>query len=355
MVHAQSRLSPALAEADPRSGRQLSARSSVFGRRTAVRRGGAQPGGALLQQQHRPLRPPGSRLQLQGRGHGRVLQGGHGPGRGARRAQGDQSLPWQTDTSNGDWFFNEHYKYKTSGEIIALLADIVSKNGNMLLNVVLRADGALPPESDTAADRPLGLDGRQRRGDPRHASMDPFRRRPNRDRRGHVQGKRRLHCARYPIHDQGKGALCDHARRALRRRRDRVPEEGRARGSGPRGRRRAAGPVPYGSGRTTRRLRSTSPASAHAPCQRVQDSPCLIPIDPTEKVRPCPVARRVSPPSPSRSPPSAVSSPTSSPHRPTRRARRNIPNGPARASSSSAPAISPSTAARSRSGRTSRS
>jgi len=63
--------------------------------------------------------------------------------------KGINPLPWQTDTSNGDWFYNEHYKYKTSGEIIALLADIVSKNGNMLLNVVLRADGSLPPESDT--------------------------------------------------------------------------------------------------------------------------------------------------------------------------------------------------------------
>jgi alpha-L-fucosidase len=61
---------------------------------------------------------------------------------------GINPLPWQTDTSNGDWFYSEHDRYKTTGEVVAMLADIVSKNGNLLLNVVLRADGSLPPESD---------------------------------------------------------------------------------------------------------------------------------------------------------------------------------------------------------------
>jgi alpha-L-fucosidase len=62
--------------------------------------------------------------------------------------KGINPLPWQTDTSNGDWFFNDHDRYKATGEVVAMLADIVSKNGNLLLNVVLRADGSLPPESD---------------------------------------------------------------------------------------------------------------------------------------------------------------------------------------------------------------
>jgi alpha-L-fucosidase len=57
-------------------------------------------------------------------------------------------LPWQTDTSNGDWFFNENDSYKNADEVITMLADIVSKNGNLLLNVVLHADGSLPPESE---------------------------------------------------------------------------------------------------------------------------------------------------------------------------------------------------------------
>ena len=61
---------------------------------------------------------------------------------------GINPLPWQTDTSNGDWFYTDGYKYKTASDVLSMLADIVSKNGNMLLNVVLYADGSLPPESE---------------------------------------------------------------------------------------------------------------------------------------------------------------------------------------------------------------
>ena len=57
--------------------------------------------------------------------------------------------PWQTDTSNGDWFFKEDDQYKTGADVIRLLADIVSKNGNLLLNVALHADGSLAPQSQT--------------------------------------------------------------------------------------------------------------------------------------------------------------------------------------------------------------
>ena len=56
-------------------------------------------------------------------------------------------LPWQTDTSNGDWFYRANGRYKTTSQLIHSLADVVSKNGNMLLNVVQTADGSLPPES----------------------------------------------------------------------------------------------------------------------------------------------------------------------------------------------------------------
>lgn len=62
---------------------------------------------------------------------------------------GINPLPWQTDTSNGDWFYTGDVGgYKATDEVITMLVDIVSKNGNMLLNVVLRPDGSLPPPSE---------------------------------------------------------------------------------------------------------------------------------------------------------------------------------------------------------------
>jgi alpha-L-fucosidase len=60
--------------------------------------------------------------------------------------------PWQTDTSNGDWFYRLNDHYKSSAQVVGMLADIVSKNGNLLLNVVLKADGTLPPESKKLLD-----------------------------------------------------------------------------------------------------------------------------------------------------------------------------------------------------------
>ncbi len=67
---------------------------------------------------------------------------------------------WQTDTSIGDWFYNKNWKAKDTGRmyrsaewVVRTLVDIVSKNGNMLLNVVQRPDGSLDPEvEDLLAD-----------------------------------------------------------------------------------------------------------------------------------------------------------------------------------------------------------
>jgi len=54
--------------------------------------------------------------------------------------------PWQTDTSIGDWYYRTGQKYKSATEVIQMLVDIVSKNGNLLLNVVQTPEGDLEPD-----------------------------------------------------------------------------------------------------------------------------------------------------------------------------------------------------------------
>lgn len=51
--------------------------------------------------------------------------------------------PWQTDTSIGDWYYRTGQKYKSADEVVQLLMDIVSKNGNLLINVVQTPEGDL--------------------------------------------------------------------------------------------------------------------------------------------------------------------------------------------------------------------
>jgi alpha-L-fucosidase len=54
--------------------------------------------------------------------------------------------PWQTDTSIGDWFYDRNWKFRPVSWVIHMLVDNVSKNGNLLLNIVQRPDGSLDPE-----------------------------------------------------------------------------------------------------------------------------------------------------------------------------------------------------------------
>jgi alpha-L-fucosidase len=61
---------------------------------------------------------------------------------------GIRPYPWQTDTSIGDWYYNKNWKYRGADWVIRMLVDIVSKNGNLLINVVQRPDGSLDPEPE---------------------------------------------------------------------------------------------------------------------------------------------------------------------------------------------------------------
>lgn len=55
--------------------------------------------------------------------------------------------PWQTDTCIGEWHYKrslfEQHRYKSAKTVIQTLVDIVSKNGNLLLNVPVRGDGTI--------------------------------------------------------------------------------------------------------------------------------------------------------------------------------------------------------------------
>lgn len=58
-----------------------------------------------------------------------------------------EPLPWQTDTCLGDWHYDSRllreHKYKSATTVIHTLIDIVSKNGNLLLNVPVNRDGQI--------------------------------------------------------------------------------------------------------------------------------------------------------------------------------------------------------------------
>ena len=60
--------------------------------------------------------------------------------------------PWQSCNCIGGWHYNtsiyEHNAYKSASDVVKLLVDIVSKNGNLLLSVPLRADGTFDEKEE---------------------------------------------------------------------------------------------------------------------------------------------------------------------------------------------------------------
>jgi alpha-L-fucosidase len=51
--------------------------------------------------------------------------------------------PWQTDTCVGHWHYDKEAEYKTPKIVVDMLVDIVSRNGNLLLNFPLPSSGML--------------------------------------------------------------------------------------------------------------------------------------------------------------------------------------------------------------------
>lgn len=60
--------------------------------------------------------------------------------------------PWQTCSCLGGWHYDtrlaENGWYKSASDVVKLLVDVVSKNGNLLLSVPLRADGTFDEKEE---------------------------------------------------------------------------------------------------------------------------------------------------------------------------------------------------------------
>jgi alpha-L-fucosidase len=67
--------------------------------------------------------------------------------------------PWQTDTCIGSWHYErsvyERRRYRSAESVVRMLADIVSKNGNLMLSVPLRRDGQ-PDELEIEIVKQIG-------------------------------------------------------------------------------------------------------------------------------------------------------------------------------------------------------
>lgn len=63
-----------------------------------------------------------------------------------------ETYPWQTDTCLGNWHYDralyERDGYKSAATVIHTLCDVVSKNGNLLLNVPMRGDGTIDEKEE---------------------------------------------------------------------------------------------------------------------------------------------------------------------------------------------------------------
>ena len=64
--------------------------------------------------------------------------------------------PWQTDTCIGNWHYDrrlyENGGYKSAKQVVQRLADVVSKNGNLLLNIPVRGDGTIDDKEERIVD-----------------------------------------------------------------------------------------------------------------------------------------------------------------------------------------------------------
>ena len=126
--------------------------------------------------------------------------------------------PWQTDTCIGDWHYKLGEHYKSPKKVIDMLVDIVSKNGNLLLNIPLPASGMPDPEELRILAAITEWTIPERRSHLLHPPLEDQRRRPRHEcshqaqtQLGKLRPQRRQatrpNRRRHPLHHQRQNPL----------------------------------------------------------------------------------------------------------------------------------------------------
>ena len=67
-----------------------------------------------------------------------------------------EPLPWETDTCIGNWHYDrslyDRNRYKSAKTVIQMLCDVVSKNGDLLLNIPVRGDGTIDDKEEAVLE-----------------------------------------------------------------------------------------------------------------------------------------------------------------------------------------------------------
>jgi alpha-L-fucosidase len=86
-------------------------------------------------------------------------------------------LPWQSDTSVSikSWGYVQNDTYRTAKSLIGELVDVVSKNGNLLLNIGSKSDGTIPDEARNVVARHWGVAEGKWRSNVWNSSLDRLR------------------------------------------------------------------------------------------------------------------------------------------------------------------------------------
>ena len=128
-----------------------------------------------------------------------------------------EPLPWETDTCIGNWHYDrslyDQNRYKSAKTVIQMLCDIVSKNGNLLLNIPVRGDGTIDDKEEAVLEgiaawmdvnkecifgtRPWKILAKARRREARRFGAGLQR------EQGQAEFRRR-----FAFHEQGQCALC---------------------------------------------------------------------------------------------------------------------------------------------------